>query len=58
MSLSQWIRGRIGSFLAGQDGASMVEYAILLGLLVFVCFVAIRLIGSAAFQLFQVPGWS
>jgi hypothetical protein len=58
MSLPQRMTRQIGSFLTGQDGASMLEYCILLAFLVFVCFLAIVLVGQNTLQLFQIPGWN
>jgi pilus assembly protein Flp/PilA len=49
-----WIRARFG----GEEGASLVEYALLLALIAVVCIAAIFLIGTEADKTFDSIGGS
>jgi pilus assembly protein Flp/PilA len=42
--LIAWLQGRIGS--AGERGASMVEYGLLLGLIAIIAMVAVKAFGA------------
>jgi pilus assembly protein Flp/PilA len=44
---------RLKRFLAQEDGPTAVEYAVLLALIILVCFVAIQALGSAASTSFE-----
>ena len=43
------------AFVAGEDGATMVEYALMLGLIALVCIVIITALGSDTRSLFNNP---
>ena len=45
-SLSAW-RGRIGRFLADEDGPTAVEYAVMLALIILACLGAVMLVGQS-----------
>jgi pilus assembly protein Flp/PilA len=45
-------------FLKEEDGPTAVEYAVMLALIIVVCFTAISLIGQAANQTFLAVGSS
>jgi pilus assembly protein Flp/PilA len=44
---------KIRRFVASEDGPTAVEYAVMLALIIMVCFVAIRSIGTNTSTLFQ-----
>ena len=44
---------KIRRFVAAEDGPTAVEYAVMLALIIMVCFVAIRSIGTNTSALFQ-----
>jgi pilus assembly protein Flp/PilA len=48
----------VREFLREEDGPTAVEYAVMLALIIVVCFTAISLIGQAANQTFLAVGSS
>ncbi len=52
------IRSIVVDFLREDDGPTAVEYAVMLALIIVVCFAAISLIGQAANQTFLTVGSS
>ncbi|HEY2813093.1 MAG TPA: Flp family type IVb pilin [Acidimicrobiales bacterium] len=50
--LATWLRARFG----GDDGASLVEYALLVALIAVVCIAAITLLGNNASSKFDSVG--
>jgi pilus assembly protein Flp/PilA len=52
--VATWLRARFG----GEEGASLVEYALLLALIAVVCIAAVFLIGSEADKTFDSIGGS
>jgi len=44
---------KILSFFKDEEGATMVEYALMLALIAIVCIVAVQLIGTQASSVFQ-----
>jgi len=52
--LATWLRARFGN----EDGASLVEYALLVALIAVVCIAAVTLLGSNASSKFDSVGSS
>lgn len=48
----------VRDFLRKEDGPTAVEYAVMLGMIIIVCFVAIQTIGTASRQNFNAPALS
>lgn len=46
-------RGRLGSWIADESGPTAVEYAVMLGLIITVCIIAIVSVGSPTSTGFQ-----
>jgi len=47
------IKSLMGRFLCEEEGATMVEYALLLALIAIVCIAAVQLIGTNANTMFK-----
>jgi len=47
------IKMLLGRFLSEEEGATMVEYALLLALIAIVCIAAVQLIGTNANTMFK-----
>jgi len=47
------IKSLLGRFLSEEEGATMVEYALLLALIAIVCIAAVHLIGTNANTMFK-----
>jgi pilus assembly protein Flp/PilA len=43
--MNQWLT-RVGQFLTNEDGPTAVEYAVMLALIIAVCFAAVTSLGS------------
>jgi pilus assembly protein Flp/PilA len=50
------ITKKLVSFLKKEDGPTAVEYAVMLALIIVVCIVAVRLIGTNASSIFNSVG--
>lgn len=46
---------RLLEFVKGEDGPTAVEYAVMLALIIVVCFVAIMMLGQTTSQTFNQP---
>jgi pilus assembly protein Flp/PilA len=58
LSIVQRTFAQFQSRLQGDDGASLVEYALLVALIAVVCIVAVTLLGQAASSKFSSVGSS
>jgi pilus assembly protein Flp/PilA len=52
--MAKWIANRL-RFLHEEDGPTAVEYAVMLALIILVCFGAIQAVGSATNNNFHAP---
>jgi pilus assembly protein Flp/PilA len=54
--LDTWSRFRAHFFARGEEGASLVEYALLLALIALVCIVGIQFLGTSTSSRFSSVG--
>jgi Flp pilus assembly pilin Flp len=54
MELAQWVVGTIGSWMADEAGASLVEYILLVALVAVVSIAAITFLGKSAKGKFEL----
>ncbi|MEM9413759.1 MAG: Flp family type IVb pilin [Planctomycetota bacterium] len=51
--MNQSLKHRVADFLKDESGPTAVEYAVILGLLVALCIVAIGTLGTASFDMWS-----